>query len=249
MANAIEAIQLTKQYGVKTAVNALNLTVPEGEFFALLGVNGAGKTTTIKMLAGLTLPTSGDALLLGDSIRLDPQHAKAHNGISPQETAVAPNLSVAENLAFMARVYGANAAEAAKKADQMIQKLGLAETAKAKAKTLSGGMQRRLSIGMALISEPKILFLDEPTLGLDVIARRELWAVLRALKGNVTILLTTHYLEEVEALSDRVGVMAKGNLVAVGTVDELVRQTNAKTFEDAFIALATETQAEQGAIA
>jgi len=249
MANAIEAIQLTKQYGAKTAVNALNLTVFEGEFFALLGVNGAGKTTTIKMLAGLTLPTNGDALLLGDSICKDPQHAKEHNGISPQETAVAPNLSVAENLAFMARIYGADAAEAREKAVKMIKKLGLTEIAKSKAKTLSGGMQRRLSIGMALISEPRILFLDEPTLGLDVIARRELWTVLRALKGNVTILLTTHYLEEVEALSDRVGVMANGNLVAVGTVDELIRQTNAKTFEDAFIALATETKVEQGAIA
>ena len=249
MANAIEAIQLTKQYGAKTAVNALNITVPEGEFFALLGVNGAGKTTTIKMLAGLTLPTSGDALLLGDSILKDPLSAKMHNGISPQETAVAPNLSVAENLAFMARVYGAGVAEASEKAQRMMETLGLTDIAKAKAKTLSGGMQRRLSIGMALISEPKILFLDEPTLGLDVIARRELWAVLRKLKGSVTIILTTHYLEEVEALSDRVGVMAKGNLVAVGTVEELVRQTGVKSFEDGFIALATGTEEEQGAIA
>ena len=249
MANAIEAIQLTKQYGAKTAVHELNLSVLEGELFALLGVNGAGKTTTIKMLAGLALPTSGDALLLGDSIQKDPQRAKEHNGISPQETAVAPNLSVAENLAFMARVYGAGAAEAREKALRMMETLGLTDIAKAKAKTLSGGMQRRLSIGMALISEPKILFLDEPTLGLDVIARRELWAVLRKLKGRVTIILTTHYLEEVEALSDRVGVMAKGNLVAVGTVDELVRQTGAKSFEDAFIALATGMEAEQGAIA
>ena len=249
MANAIEAIQLTKQYGVKTAVNALNLSVAPGELFALLGVNGAGKTTTIKMLAGLTQPTGGDAMLLGDSILKDPQRAKEHNGISPQETAVAPNLNVSENLALIARVYGAGAAEAREKATKMMETLGLTETAKAKAKTLSGGMQRRLSIGMALISEPKILFLDEPTLGLDVIARRELWTVVRKLKGNVTIILTTHYLEEVEALSDRVGVMAKGNLVAVGTVEELVRQTGAKTFEDAFIALATETAAEQGAIA
>ena len=249
MANAIEAIQLTKQYGANTAVDALNLSVFEGELFALLGVNGAGKTTTIKMLAGLTLPTSGDARLLGDSIRQDPQRAKAHNGISPQETAVAPNLSVVENLALMARIYGANAAEAREKAIRMMETLGLTQTATAKAKTLSGGMQRRLSIGMALISEPKILFLDEPTLGLDVIARRELWAVVRKLKGNVTIILTTHYLEEVEALSDRVGIMANGNLVAVGTVDELVRQTGAKSFEDAFIALATETTVGQGAIA
>ena len=244
MANAIEAIQLTKQYGAKTAVNALNITVPEGEFFALLGVNGAGKTTTIKMLAGLTLPTSGDALLLGDSILKDPLSAKMHNGISPQETAVAPNLSVAENLAFMARVYGAGVAEASEKAQRMMETLGLTDIAKAKAKTLSGGMQRRLSIGMALISEPKILFLDEPTLGLDVIARRELWAVVKKLKGRVTILLTTHYLEEVEALSDRVAVMAEGKLAAIGTVEELIAQTGAKNFEDAFIALATQEGVE-----
>lgn len=249
MANAIEAIQLTKKYGEKTAVNALNLSVREGELFALLGVNGAGKTTTIKMLAGLTLPTGGDALLLGDSILTDSQRAKEHNGISPQETAVARNLSVAENLALMARVYGAGAAEAREKAARMMAMLGLQETAKARAKTLSGGMQRRLSIGMALISDPKILFLDEPTLGLDVIARRELWTVLRALKGKVTIILTTHYLEEVEALSDRVGVMAKGRLVAVGTVDELLQQTGAKSFEDAFIELATQGETGTEAIA
>lgn len=243
MANAIEAIHLTKKYGGIIAVNALNLSVQEGELFALLGVNGAGKTTTIKMLAGLALPSEGDALLLGDSILKNPQQVKEHNGISPQETAVARNLSVGENLAFMARIYGASAAEAREKAAQIIAALGLAEVAKAKAKTLSGGMQRRLSIGMALISDPKILFLDEPTLGLDVIARRELWAVLKKLKGKVTIILTTHYLEEVEALSDRVGVMAKGKLVAVGTVQELMQQTGASSFEDAFIALATETEA------
>jgi len=244
MGNAIEAIQLTKNYGAKTAVSGLNLSVGEGELFALLGVNGAGKTTTIKMLAGLTLPTAGDAMLLGDSILKDPQHAKAHNGISPQETAVARNLNVGENLALMARIYGAGAAQAREKAVEIMERLGLAEVAKARAKTLSGGMQRRLSIGMALISEPKILFLDEPTLGLDVIARRELWTVLRKLKGRVTIILTTHYLEEVEALSDRVGVMAKGKLVAIGTVQELIAQTGAKSFEDAFIALATETETE-----
>ena len=143
---------------------------------------------------------------------------------------------------LMARIYGASAAEAREKAQTMILQLGLEETAKSKAKTLSGGMQRRLSIGMALISDPKILFLDEPTLGLDVIARRELWAVVRRLKGQVTILLTTHYLEEVEALSDRVGIMANGTLTAIGTVQALMQETGAKNFEDAFIALATETE-------
>ena len=239
---SIQAKGLTKAYGVKHAVEDLNLDIAEGELFALLGINGAGKTTTIKMLAGLTQPTAGEALLLGDSMTKDPAHAKAHNGISPQETAVARNLTVLENLSFMARVYGANAKQAAVKAQETADQLGLTEVGSAKAKTLSGGMQRRLSIGMALISNPKILFLDEPTLGLDVIARRELWSVVRRLKGRVTILLTTHYLEEVEALSDRVGVMANGKLTAIGTVQELMTQTRAKNFEDAFIALATETE-------
>ena len=239
MEYAIQANGLTKRYGAKTAVDNLHLNVREGELFALLGVNGAGKTTTIKMLSGLTQPTQGDALLLGDSIVTSTQHAKAHNGVSPQETAVARNLSVQENLVLMARLYGAEAIAARQKAEKTMQQLGLEEVAKSKAKTLSGGMQRRLSIGMALISEPKILFLDEPTLGLDVIARRELWSVVQKLHGQVTIILTTHYLEEVEALSDRVGVMANGRLTAVGTVQELVGQTGAKNFEDAFIALAT----------
>ena len=243
MEYSIQATGLTKEYGAKRAVDDLSLEIKNGELFALLGVNGAGKTTTIKMLSGLTQPTHGDALLLGDSIVTDAIHVKAHNGVSPQETAVARNLSVLENLALMARIYGANAAEAAQKAKETAEQLGLTDVAKAKAKTLSGGMQRRLSIGMALISNPKILFLDEPTLGLDVIARRELWTVVRRLKGQVTILLTTHYLEEVEALSDRAGIMAKGRLVAIGTVPELIAQAGAKNFEDAFIALATETEA------
>ena len=242
MEYSIQAKGLTKDYGAKRAVDNLNLEIANGELFALLGINGAGKTTSIKMLSGLTQPTAGEALLLGDSMTHDSARAKAHNGISPQETAVARNLTVLENLAFMARVYGANAKTADKKANDIAAQLGLSDVGKAKAKTLSGGMQRRLSIGMALISEPKILFLDEPTLGLDVIARRELWAVVRRLKGRVTILLTTHYLEEVEALSDRVGIMACGKLTAIGTVQELMTKTGAKNFEDAFIALATETE-------
>ncbi|MPM84180.1 Daunorubicin/doxorubicin resistance ATP-binding protein DrrA [bioreactor metagenome] len=182
-------------------------------------------------------------MLLGDSITADPQRAKAHNGVSPQETAIARNLSVGENLMLMARIYGLDGKSAREKAEEIARRLGLSEVYKQLAKTLSGGMQRRLSIGMALISEPKILFLDEPTLGLDVIARRELWSVLQKLHGQVTIILTTHYLEEVEALSDRVGILSKGKLAAVGTVAELLQQTGAKNFEDAFIALATEAEA------
>ncbi len=238
--NAIETKNLTKYFDKIKAVDELNLTVGQGELYALLGVNGAGKTTTIKMLSCLIFPTSGDAIMLGDSILAKPSAVKAKINFSPQETAIAPNLSVRENLELIAGIYGYDHKLSKHKADLVIGQLSLTEIAERKAKTLSGGWQRRLSIAMALISNPQILFLDEPTLGLDVIARRELWALIKSLKGKVTIILTTHYLEEVEALSDRVGVMAKGKLKAVGTVNELISQTGASNFEDAFISLAAE---------
>lgn len=238
---AIEAVGLTKQFGDKTAVRSLSLSVEEGELFALLGVNGAGKTTTIKMLSCLSSPTSGDAFLLGDSIVSNPHAVKEKINISPQETAVAPNLSVRENLELIARIYGVPRKSARIKADELIAAFNLEETAKQRAKTLSGGMQRRLSIAMALISEPKILFLDEPTLGLDVLARRELWAAVEQLKGKITIILTTHYMEEAQALSDRIGIMSNGELRAVGTADELIKRTGTLNMEEAFVALATET--------
>ena len=239
---AIQTINLTKTYKTKTAVNALNLTVLEGELFSLLGVNGAGKTTTIKMLSCILAPTSGDAVLLGDSIVSKPYAVKGKINISPQETAIARNLSIRENLEMIAGIYGYDKTTAHERTSEMIALFGLTETEKDKAKTLSGGMQRRLSIAMALISDPKILFLDEPTLGLDVLARRELWTVIRKLKEKTTIILTTHYMEEAEALSDRIGIMSKGELKAVGTAAELMTQTNAKSFEDAFVALAAETE-------
>lgn len=240
---AIQTTQLTKTYKSRKAVNALNLCVEAGELFSLLGVNGAGKTTTIKMLCCILSPTSGDAVLLGDSILSNPFSVKGKINVSPQETAVARNLSVVENLEMIAGIYGSDKKASRSKADAMIAQFGLHEAAKQKAKHLSGGMQRRLSIAMALISDPKILFLDEPTLGLDVLARRELWTAIRKLKGKITIILTTHYMEEAEALSDRIGIMARGELKAVGTAEELIKQTNAKSFEDAFVALATETEA------
>ncbi len=242
---AIHTTGLTKKFGNKTAVDSLNLTVPAGELFALLGVNGAGKTTTIKMLACLLRPTSGDALLLGDSILSGAQAIKGKINLSPQETAVARNLTVAENLQLVARLYGSGKQAARQKAGEMMATFGLADRAKEKAKTLSGGMQRRLSIAMALISQPEILFLDEPTLGLDVLARRELWSMLESLKGKVTIILTTHYLEEAEALSDRVGVMVNGCLTALGSARELMEKTGKKNFEDAFVALAAAGEAIQ----
>jgi ABC-2 type transport system ATP-binding protein len=241
--NAIATTGLTKKYGERTAVKSLNLAIEQGTCFALLGVNGAGKTTTIKMLSCLTKPTSGDAVILGKSILSDPQAVKAIANVSPQETAVAPNLTTRENLELIASIYGSTGEAARQKATRTIADFDLAEVERQKAKTLSGGWQRRLSIAMALISDPQVLFLDEPTLGLDVLARRELWSLIEKLKGKVTIILTTHYLEEAEALSDRIGVMARGELKALGTAAELIASTGAKTFEDAFIALATGSEA------
>ncbi len=237
MMNAIIIKELTKKYGNTVAVNNLNLTIKQGELFSLLGVNGAGKSTTIKMLSCLIKPSSGDALLLGDSIIYDLQAVKTKINISPQETAVASNLSVLENLEFIAGIYGQDSKTAKKNAFEIAEKFGLENELNKKAKNLSGGMQHRLSIAMALISEPKILFLDEPTLGLDVLARRELWASIKSLKGKVTIILTTHYMDEVENLSDRVGIMVKGKLTAVGTVAELTAKTGTSKLEDAFVVL------------
>lgn len=234
--NAIETSALTKKYKDLTAVNALDLSIGEGELFALLGVNGAGKSTLIKMLSCLAEPTSGDAKIFGHSIITESHEVKKLINVSPQETAVAPNLSVRENLEFIAGIYGAK--NPWESASREIEEMGLSSVAGKKAKTLSGGWQRRLSIAMALISEPKLLFLDEPTLGLDVIARRELWSVIKKLRSRTTVILTTHYLEEAESLSDRIGIMSHGSLVACGTAEELVALSGKENFEDAFVALA-----------
>ena len=233
---AIQTSALTKKYKDLTAVNALDLAVDEGELFALLGVNGAGKSTLIKMLSCLAKPTSGDARIFGHSIITEAHEVKKLINVSPQETAVAPNLSARENLEFIAGIYGAK--NPWESASREIEEMGLSSVAGKKAKTLSGGWQRRLSIAMALISEPKLLFLDEPTLGLDVIARRELWNVIRKLRSRTTVILTTHYLEEAESLSDRIGIMSHGSLVACGTAEELVALSGKGHFEDAFVALA-----------
>lgn len=234
---AIKTMNLTKKYKDKSAVENLNLEVETGELLSLLGVNGAGKTTTIKMLSCLTKPTSGDAELLGYSITKDSLKVKECINVSPQETAIAPNLTVRENLEFVCGLYGHSQADCRSKADKMIAEFSLSEIEKSKAKTLSGGWGRRLSIAMALITEPKILFLDEPTLGLDVLARRELWKIIEQLKGKITMILTTHYLEEAEALSDRIAVMANGRLIARGTAHELKTIAGKDNFEDAFVAL------------
>ncbi|MCM1025174.1 MAG: ABC transporter ATP-binding protein [Roseburia sp.] len=234
---AIKTNRLTKKYKDLTAVDSLELTVQQGELFSLLGVNGAGKTTTLKMLSCLTKPTSGDAFLLGRSIVSDAVGVKSLIGVSPQETAVAPNLTVKENLELMCGVHGLSRERQKARTEEVSRQLDLTSILKKKAGTLSGGWQRRLSIAMALISEPKILFLDEPTLGLDVLARSDLWDTIRSLRKKITIILTTHYMEEAEVLSDRVGIMRDGHLLALGTVQELMKRTGTDRFEDAFIAI------------
>ena len=236
---AIKAKKLTKRYGNITALNALDLTVAQGEMLALLGVNGAGKTTAIKLLSCLTAPDEGEAWLCGHSILTEAQSVKRVIGVSPQETAVAKKLSVRENLQFIAEIHGANKQEAPERVEKMMDRMGLLKIAAQRAGTLSGGWQRRLSIAMALISEPQILFLDEPTLGLDVLARHELWEQIRALKGKTTVILTTHYLEEAEALCDRIAILSGGKLITVGTAEELKALAGKERFEDAFVALCT----------
>ena len=237
---AIETTALTKAYHDVTAVDRLNLQVEQGELFALLGINGAGKTTTLKMLSCLTKPTKGEALVGGYSITSDESQVKRIIGVSPQETAVAPNLSVRENLALICGIHGFSKKKSQEKIAQLSERFHLQSILSKKAGKLSGGWQRRVSIAMALISEPSILFLDEPTLGLDVIARSELWNIIRGLKGKVTVILTTHYMEEAEVLSDRIGIMKNGKLLVVGTARELMEKTASQRFEDAFISIVKE---------
>lgn len=237
---AIKTTELVKRYKNLTAVDKLNLEICQGELFSLLGVNGAGKTTTIKMLTCLTAPTSGDAWVGGYSITSDPQKVKGLISVSPQETAVAPGLSVKENLELICGIYGFSKEKTSRKTLELSELLAFKDVLNKKAGKLSGGYVRRVSIAMALICEPKILFLDEPTLGLDVIARQELWGIIKELKGKVTIILTTHYMEEAEALSDRIGIMKNGKLLAVGTVEELNAIANTDDFEAAFVSIVRE---------
>lgn len=237
---AIKTVELVKRYKNLTAVNKLNLEIEQGELFSLLGVNGAGKTTTIKMLSCLTKPTDGDAFVGGYSVSKEPDRVKRLIGVSPQETAVAPNLTVKENLELICGIHGFSKERTRVKIMELSTQFALGEVLDRKAGKLSGGWQRRVSIAMALISEPQILFLDEPTLGLDVIARHELWETIRVMKGSVTIILTTHYMEEAQTLSDRIGIMKDGSLLAVGTVAELNRSAGTDDFEKAFVSIVKE---------
>jgi ABC-2 type transport system ATP-binding protein len=232
---AIKIEKLTKRYKDVLAVDSLSLSIEEGELFSLLGVNGAGKTTTIKMLSCLASATDGDAYLLGKSIRREANEVKSLIAVSPQESAIAKALSVRENLSLICGVHGFSKEKSEKKIEELTELLDLGEVIGRKAGKLSGGFQRRLSIAMALICEPKILFLDEPTLGLDVIARSELWDVIRALKGKVTIILTTHYMQEAEALSDRIAIMKDGKLLVCDTADKIKEKAETDNFEEAFV--------------
>ena len=237
---AIKTTALVKRYKNLTAVDGLDLEIQHGELFSLLGVNGAGKTTAIKMLSCLTMPTAGEAEVGGYSVTKEPDQVKRLIGVSPQETAVAPNLSVKENLELICGIHGFSKEKTIGKINELSRQFDLDSVLQRKAGKLSGGWQRRVSIAMALISEPQILYLDEPTLGQDEIARHDLWDVIRTLKGNITIILTTHYMEEAEELSDRIGIMKSGKLLAVGTPEELTAKAGTKDFETAFVSIVRE---------
>ena len=239
---AIQTMGLTKRYKTLIAVDGLDLEIRQGELFSLLGVNGAGKTTAIKMLSCLSRPTQGDALVGGCSITKEPAQVKRLIGVSPQETAVAPNLTVKENLELICGIHGFSKEKREEKLRELSEQFHLDSVLTRKAGKLSGGWQRRVSIAMALISEPEILFLDEPTLGLDVLARHDLWEAIRGLKGRITIILTTHYMEEAEALSDRIGIMKAGRLLAVGTAEKLKKAAGTEDFETAFVSLVKEEE-------
>ena len=232
---AIRIENLTKKYKDVTAVDDLTLAIEEGETFALLGVNGAGKTTTVKMLCGLTQPTSGEAYIYDRSIIKEVNEVKKLVSVSMQETAVGRNLTVQENLDLFAELYGLEEGDKKARIERIVEQFDFSPIMNKRAKKLSGGWQRKLSIALAILAEPKVMFLDEPTLGLDVLSRRELWRVLEGMKGKTTVVLTTHYMEEAEALADRIAVMKNGRLLTIGTAEELKKATSCENFEDAFI--------------
>ncbi len=233
--NAAELISLRKEYKNITAVKDVSFTIKDGEVFSLLGMNGAGKTTILKMLSCLTKPTSGDALVYGHSIVKEPEKVKELIGISPQENSFAKKLTVEENLRFMCGIYGMDKEKTNKNVESIIEQFSLSDVRKQMAGKLSGGWQKRLSIAMAIITEPKLLFLDEPTLGLDVMARRDLWKIIESLKGKMSIIITTHYLEECEHLADRIAIVKEGNLKAIGTLAELQQLTGEEKLEEIFL--------------
>lgn len=234
----IEIKDLTKKYSKLVAVDGVSFDIRDRECFALLGFNGAGKTTLINLLSTQILPTSGTASIDGMDLVADREKIRKKINISPQESAVAKNLTVRENLEFIASLYGIE--DAGGKIDAVITKFGLQDKQDVRCKKLSGGQIRRVSIALAMITEPQILFLDEPTLGLDIKSRKILWEIIGELKKSLTILLTTHYLEEVEFLADRVGIISRGKIKAIGTREEILEFAQTQTLEDALLKLSEE---------
>lgn len=223
--NAVQTFKLTKQFDSLVAVNAVDLEIKKGELFSFLGPNGAGKTTTIRMLCCLLKPTRGSASILGYDVVKTPFAVKRLIGVSPQETILSERLNCWENLSLIGKVHGLSSSQVRRRSQELLETMGLMERAKDQVRKFSGGMKRRLSIAMALISDPQVLFLDEPTLGLDPQARRAIWDYIAEFKGKKTILLTTHYMEEADVLSDRIGIIDEGKVVALGTPQELKTNT------------------------
>ncbi len=238
--DAIKVSNLTKQFKNVLAVNNISFNVKEGEIFGVLGLNGAGKTTTIKMMSGLTRPTSGNIKVFDYDIYKDINKIKSIIGVSPQESAIANNLTVKENIELMASLYFKDKVKITNNTERVINNLGLESYINRRAKTLSGGYKRRLSIAMALVTNPRILFLDEPTLGLDVINRHELWNVINNLKGKVTIILTSHYMEEISALVDDIAIMKNGKILMINNLETILKSTNTNSLEEAFIKIVGE---------
>jgi len=218
---AIQTVKLTRLFNSLVAVDGIDLGIKKGELFALLGPNGAGKTTTINMLCCLLKPTSGTATVMGYDIIKQPFRIKEIIGVSPQETTISEHLNAQEHLNLIGRIHNMDAKELKSRSQKLLETMGLAERAKDQVRKYSGGMKRRLNIIMALIHNPAVIFLDEPTLGLDPQARRAIWDYIAQLKGEKTILLTTHYMDEADSLSDRIGIMDEGKIVALGTSREL----------------------------
>jgi len=219
--NAVQTFKLTREFDGLVAVNGVDLEIKKGELFSLLGPNGAGKTTTIRMLCCLLKPTKGAASILGYDVVKTPFAVKKLIGVSPQDTILSERLNCWENLALIGKVHGLSSDEVKERSKELLETMGLMERSKDQVRKFSGGMKRRLSIAMALVSDPQVLFLDEPTLGLDPQARRTIWEYIADLKGKKTILLTTHYMEEADFLSDRIGIIDEGKIVALGTPQEL----------------------------
>ena len=225
---AIQTFALTREFNGLVAVDGIDLGIRDGELFSLLGPNGAGKTTTINMLCCLLRPTSGTASIMGHDVIKEPFKVKEHIGVSPQDTVLSERLNSWENLSLIGKIHGIRSVELRKRSEELLETVGLLERAKDSVAKFSGGMKRRLNLIMALVHDPDVLFLDEPSLGLDPQSRRAIWEYIEGLKGKKTILLTTHYMEEADFLSDRIGIVDGGKIVALGTPDELKKSISDK---------------------